>query len=116
MISENKDAAEISDITPFLYFFTQNVFSQFENYNVDDDLLVKFKTILETGQITGKEKDLFYYVLSNYETNEFSTKNLEKDYRNVAYATVRTFVLKFEEFGLLKSQKYRARVKYSIKN
>ncbi|MDR2943960.1 MAG: Fic family protein [Methanosarcinales archaeon] len=115
-ISENQAAAGIFDITPFLYFFTQNVFSQFENYNAGEDLFAKFKSVLETGQITEKEKELFSFVLSNYGTDEFSTKDLEKDFRNVAYATVRTFVLKFEEKGLLKAQKYGARVKYSIKN
>ena len=103
-------------MTPFLYFFTQNVFSQFGNYNVGDNLLAKFKAALETGQVTEKEKELFSFVLSNYGTNAFSTKDLEKDFRNVAYATVRTFVLKFEESGLLKSQKYGARVKYSVKD
>ncbi|WP_338099755.1 hypothetical protein [Methanolapillus africanus] len=58
---------------------------------------------------------MFYFVLSTYGTNEFSTKQLEKDYRDVAYATVRTFVMKFEEFGLLKAQKYGSRVKYKVK-
>lgn len=115
LISENQTETGIPDMTPFLHFFTQNVFSQFENYNVNEDLLIRFKTILETGQMTKKEQELFQFVLSHYGTNEFSTKDLEKDYRNVAYATVRTFVLKFEEMGLLKSHKYGARVKYSIK-
>ncbi|MDR0768043.1 MAG: Fic family protein [Methanosarcinales archaeon] len=113
-ISENYEPAKIWDMTPFLYFFTQKVFSQFENYSVDDDVLEKFRTVLETGKVTEKEKELFYFVLSNYGLGEFSTKNLEKDFRNVAYATVRTFVLKFEEFRLLRSQKYGARVKYRI--
>ncbi|WNY23276.1 hypothetical protein MmiHf6_05810 [Methanimicrococcus hongohii] len=113
-ISENHDAAKVSDMTPFLYFFTQKVFSQFENYSVDDDVFEKFRAVMNTGKVTEKEKELFTFVLSNYGGGEFSTKDLEKDFRNVAYATVRTFVLKFEEFGLLKSQKYGARVKYRI--
>ncbi|WP_338102687.1 hypothetical protein [Methanolapillus millepedarum] len=75
----------------------------------------KFQKHLEAGDVTEKEKDLFYFVVSTYGTNEFSTKQLEKDYRDVAYATVRTFVLKFEGFGLLKSQKYGNRVKYKVK-
>ncbi|WNY28237.1 hypothetical protein MmiEs2_04210 [Methanimicrococcus stummii] len=114
LIAENTEESKVSDMTPFLYFFTQNVFSQFENYDVDDDILAEFRAVLESGSVTEKEKDLFYFVLSNYGSAEFSTKDLEKDFRNVAYATVRTFVLKFEELGLLKSQKYGARTKYRI--
>ncbi|MDV0445603.1 hypothetical protein MmiAt1_11890 [Methanimicrococcus sp. At1] len=114
LISENQETDNVSDMTPFLYFFTQNVFSQFENYDVGDGITEKFRAVLESGNVTEKEKDLFYFVLSNYGSGEFSTKDLEKDYRNVAYATVRTFVLKFEELGLLKSQKYGGRTKYSI--
>jgi len=114
VISENHETAKIQDMTPFLYFFTQKVFSQFENYNIDDDVFEKFRAALETGKVTEKEKELFYFVFSNYGLDEFSTKDLEKDFRNVAYATVRTFVLKFEGIGLLRSQKYGARVKYKI--
>ena len=45
---------------------------------------------------------------------EFSTKQLEKDFGNAAYATIRGFVLKFEELGLLRSIKYGNRNKYQI--
>ena len=56
-----------------------------------------------------------YFVLSYYGTGEFSTKQLEKDFKDAAYATIRGFVLKFENLGLLSSVKYRARVKYKVK-
>jgi hypothetical protein len=39
---------------------------------------------------------------------------LEKDFGNAAYATIRGFVLKFEELGLLRSIKYGNRNKYQI--
>ena len=53
-------------------------------------------------------------MISHYGTDEFSTKQLEKDFDNAAYATIRAFVLKFEGMGLLVSKKYGARVKYAV--
>ena len=53
-------------------------------------------------------------MISHYGTDEFSTKQLEKDFGNAAYATIRAFVLKFEDMGLLVSKKYGARVKYAV--
>ena len=41
---------------------------------------------------------------------------LEKNFGSIAYATIRSFVLKFEEMRLLGSQKYRNRVKYRVRN
>ena len=43
------------------------------------------------------------------------TKQLEKDFGNAAYATIRSFVLKFENLGLLKSTQYGNRVKYAVR-
>lgn len=73
-----------------------------------------FQAALDANLITEKEKDLWYFVLSAYGDAEFSTKQLEKDFGNAAYATIRSFVLKFEELGLLSSQKYGNRVKYRV--
>lgn len=55
-------------------------------------------------------------MLSYYGMGEFSTKQLENDFGDAAYATIRGFVLKFEELGLLSSVKYGARIKYKIAN
>ena len=63
-----------------------------------------FQTVLERGGITEKEKDLWHFVLSAYGNGEFSTKQLERDFGNAAYATILSFVLKFEKLGLLQSQ------------
>lgn len=49
----------------------------------------------------------------NYPT-EFTTKQLEKDFRNAAYATIRTFVMKFHEMGLLTARKAGNRVFYRV--
>ena len=74
-----------------------------------------FQTALSHGQVTEKEKALWEFVLSAYGDAEFSTKQLEKDFGNAAYATIRSFVLKFEKLGLLKSTQYGNRVKYAVR-
>ena len=74
-----------------------------------------FQTALSHGQVTEKEKALWEFVLSVYGDAEFSTKQLEKDFGNAAYATIRSFVLKFEKLGLLKSTQYGNRVKYAVR-
>ena len=61
-----------------------------------------------------KEKALWEFVCSTYGKAEFSTKQLEKEYGNAAYATIRTFVLKFTELGLLTTQSYGKRKKYRL--
>ena len=68
------------------------------------------------GQVTEKEKALWEFVLSAYGDAEFSTKRLEKDFGDAAYATIRSFVLKFESLGLLTSVRYGNRVKYRIQD
>ncbi len=55
--------------------------------------------------MTEKERQLWEYVLSAYGTEEFTTKRLEKDFGNAAYATIRAFVMKFASMGLLKARK-----------
>lgn len=74
-----------------------------------------FQTALSYGQVTEKEKALREFVLSAYGDVEFSTKQLEKGFGNAAYATIRSFVLKFEKLGLIKSTQYGNRVKYAVR-
>ena len=50
-----------------------------------------------------------------YGDAEFSTKQLEKDFGDAAYATIRSFVLKFEKLGLIKSTQYGKRMKYAVR-
>ena len=50
-----------------------------------------------------------------YGDAEFSTKQLEKDFGDAAYATIRSFVLKFEKLGLFKSTQYGNRMKYAVR-
>ena len=67
------------------------------------------------GQVTENEKALWEFVLSAYGYVEFSTKQLEKGFGNAAYATIRSFVLKFEKLGLIKSTQYGNRVMYAVR-
>ena len=82
---------------------------------MNDTLLVVqmvdvFQSTLSHEQVTEKEKALWEFVLSAYGDAEFSTKQMEKDFGNAAYATIRSFVLKFKKLGLLKSTQYGNRV------
>ena len=74
-----------------------------------------YQTALSEGKITEKERLLWEYVLSAYGTEEFTTKQLEKDFHNAAYATIRTFVIKFHEMGLLAARKAGNRVYYKVR-
>mgnify|MGYP003305758987 CR=1 FL=1 len=78
------------------------------------ETLTAYDNAVKKGLVTEKEKQLFQFVLSCYGMDEFSTKQLERDFVHAAYATIRSFVLKFEELGLLSSVKYGSRVKYKI--
>lgn len=114
-IVDNYRIANILDATPFIMYFIEHVLEKLEGQHLEGNVLDEFQMLLSQGEITEKEKELFYFVLSAYGDTPFSTKQLEKDYRNVAYATVRSFVLKMEERGLFTSQRYSNRVKYKVK-
>ena len=113
LIEENAKISGILDITPFLEYFTRYVYNKLEDVTPRADASQKFTQALENGTITAKEKELWFFVLSAYGNGEFSTKQLERDFRNAAYATIRAFVIKFTELHLLSAQKYGNRVKYS---
>lgn len=113
-IEENKRYSGKIDITPFLIYFADNVYNAYNEKTTDENLLREYKKYLDNGEVTEKESQLWKFVLSNYGTDEFSTKMLEKDFQNAAYATIRGFVQKFERLGLLSSTKYGTRIKYKI--
>ena len=115
LIEENKKISGCTDVTPMIAFFAENVYNKVCSDSVGNDTLSVYKQFLDSGRVTEKEKLLWQFVLSRYGTDEFSTKQLERDFSSAAYATIRSFVLKFEEEGLLISQKHSNRVKYRIK-
>ena len=113
-IEENKAYSGKIDVTPFILYFMNNVYNNMNEGSVDFETLTLYDDAVKNGKVTEKESKLWKFVLSYYGTEEFSTKQLEKDFGDAAYATIRGFVLKFEELGLLSSAKYGARVKYKV--
>lgn len=112
---ENSKLSGVLDITPFLKYFADEVYNKLPQIEPRDSILARYKTALDEGQVTPKEAELWRYVLSRYGTEEFSTKQLERDFQQAAYATVRNFVLKFQRLGLLSSTAYGQRIKYQVK-
>ena len=115
LVEENAGISGILDATPFLVYFIENVYHKLNGALPAVQTTAAFQAALSQGQITEKEKSLWEFVLSAYGDAEFSTKQLEKDFGNAAYATIRSFVLKFEKLGLLQSARYGNRVKYAVR-
>ncbi len=115
-VEDNKEYSKKIDVTPFIYYFINNVYNKISDDSVNEDILNLYDEAIKNAKVTEKETKLWKFVLSYYGLNEFSTKQLEKDFGDAAYATIRGFVLKFEELGLLSSVKYGVRVKYKVNN
>ena len=115
LIESNEKISGKIDVTPFLVYFINNVYNKLLMNKSSVETLSLYKVALDKGEITEKESKLWQFVLSAYGTDEFSTKQLEKDFNDVAYATVRSFVMKFEKLGLLLSIRYGSRTKYKVK-
>ncbi len=114
VIEENKKYSGKIDVTPFIMFFIKYVYNEINKYSADTDVMDLYDEAERNGKITDKESKLWRFVISFYGNDEFSTKQLERDFGSAAYATIRSFVLKFEKLGLLTSVKYSSRVKYRI--
>lgn len=113
-VEENYKISGLIDITPFLVYFVTNIYNKIGETKEQTDTINIYQNALLEGKITLKEKDLFQFVLSVYGENDFSTKQLEKDFGNAAYATIRSFVLKFNELDIFSSRKYGNRVRYRV--
>lgn len=114
LIEQNRKFSGKIDVTPFIIYFIENVYNKMTEAGASFDTLALSDEVIRSGKATEKEIKLWKFVLSFYGTDEFSTKQLEKDFGNAAYATIRGFVLKFRELGLLTCAKYGARVKYRV--
>ena len=110
-VENNHKVSGKIDVTPFVLYFIENVYNKMSNTS---DTLSSYDEAVKSGELTAKEVALWQFVISCYGTDEFSTKQLEKDFGNAAYATIRSFVLKLEKLGLLSSVKYGTRTKYKI--
>ncbi|MEI7884107.1 MAG: Fic family protein [Clostridia bacterium] len=117
LIEENAKISGVIDVTPFLLYFIENVYNKLNINDIETGVSLElFQSYLDAGSITEKEKDLWNFVLAAYGVSEFSTKQLEKDFGNAAYATIRSFVLKFRKMGLLSGQNYANKVKYRVRS
>ncbi len=114
LAEKNAKISGVLDITPFLVYFIEHVYNKLKGSLPQANTLDTFHQALKNGKITAKEKELWNFLLSAYGTNEFSTKQLERDFGDAAYATIRGFVQKFTELGLLTAQQYGNRVKYAL--
>lgn len=114
LIEENYKISGFIDVTPFIKYFNDNVYNKLPESEITENVFESYKEYLAKGEVTQKETELWAFVISCYGAKEFSTKQIEKDFGNVAYATIRKFVLKFERWGLLSSRKFGNRVKYKI--
>lgn len=116
LTEDNARISGVMDVTPFLVYFIENVYHKLDHALPAANTTNAFDALLTQGKITEKETALWRFVLSAYGGKEFSTKQLEKDFGNAAYATIRGFVLKFEKLGLLQSNQYGNRKKYQVCN
>ena len=115
LVEENARISGVLDATPFLVYFIENVYHKLNGALPATQTTAAFQAALSQGQVTEKEKALWEFLLSAYGEAEFSTKQLEKDFGNAAYATIRSFVLKFERLGLLRSAQYGSRTRYAVR-
>lgn len=115
-VEKNQQISGVLDVTPFLVYFAESVYYRLEEALLQLRTLQAFEEALRQGKVTEKERALWQFVLTAYGSEEFSTQRLKKDFGDAAYATIRSFVLKFENLGLLTSVHYGSRVKYRIQD
>lgn len=115
LIENNAKISGVTDVTPFLIYFIKNVYDEMKPDTVKTDATEKYNEILRSGEMTVKEAKLWQFVLSTYGSESFTTKQLERDFGDAAFATVRKFALKFSELGLLDAQEMKNKVVYKIK-
>ncbi len=114
LIEQNAKISGLTDITPFLKYFNEYVYKNIGEYRLENHVVEEFLSLLDAGVITEKEKYLFNFVISYYGEEEFSTKQIERDFGKCAYATIRSFVLKLTEYGIFDAHLYGNRTKYCL--
>ena len=114
LAEQNALISGVLDATPFLVYFIEQVYHKLNVIQPSAEASQVLQHALAQRSVTKKEHALWQFILSAYGNEEFSTKQLEKDFGNAAYATIRSFVLKFEKLGLLSSARYSNRIKYRV--
>lgn len=114
-IEKNALLTGYTDVTPFLAYFCESVYSRLQSdTDVPHSDMQVYRDALAAGKVTEKERQLWEYVLSAYGNEEFTTKRLEKDFGNAAYATIRAFVMKFAAMQLLSARQVGNKVFYKV--
>lgn len=114
-VEENSTLAGYTDVTPFLSYFCRAVYDRLSaDAAPAAPSLQRYQEALAQGRVTEKERQLWAYVLSAYGSEEFTTKQLERDFGRAAYATIRSFVLKFHGLELLSARQAGNRVFYRV--
>ncbi|MDD4327442.1 MAG: Fic family protein [Eubacteriales bacterium] len=116
LIEQNAKISGLIDVTPFLDYFVTHVYNKLTSSSESEELDKRYTEMLAEGHVTTKEAQLWRFVQDTYGRSEFSTKRLERDHGAAAYATIRSFVMKFHKAGLLQAQTYSNRVRYKICN
>lgn len=114
MIERNENLSGLIDVTPFINYYSEHVYRKMKDRDPAGRTVEDFRRILDSGAITVKEKELWSFVFMTYGDRAFSTKQLERDYGHAAYATIRSFVIKFTGLGLLTVRQYGNRRRYQI--
>jgi len=115
LVEENYRLSGVIDLTPFLVYYNECVYKKLNEKQTDIDVLSRYKHLLKSGEITKKEAELWQFILSFYANKSFTTKQLEKDFGNAAYATIRSFVIRFTEMELLSAVKMKNKTVYRIR-
>jgi Fic family protein len=113
-VEQNARISGRVDVTPYIAYFTAQVYDRLMPVGPPQASAELYQQALTDGKITPKENELWAYVLSAYGNTPFSTKQLERDFGNAAYATIRAFVQKFARLGLLHAQSHGNRVRYWV--
>lgn len=113
-IEQNETLSSLVDVTPFLHYFNESVYRKISQQPPTPISAQDFQRILDSGNLTVKERDLWSFVLSTYGPKEFSTKQLERDFGQAAYATIRSFVLKLTKLGMLSEHTFGNRKRYKV--
>lgn len=113
-VEENAGVLGAPDVTPFVRYFCDHVYSRFSRGMAGQTTLAAYQKAVDAHAVTPKEAELWKFVLSAYGMTEFSTKQLERDFGNAAYATIRTFVRKFTDWELFTATAYGTRTRYKV--
>ncbi|MDD7401577.1 MAG: Fic family protein [Eubacteriales bacterium] len=116
LIEQNQKISGVLDVSPFLTYFVDQVYNRLPQSLPAPRTLDSYQALLRAGQITAKERDLWNFILSFYGFADFSSKELERDFGQAAYATIYKFLKKFTRFQLLIQTDFSSRPRYKVKS